>query len=106
MTRSVVGPILARNHTTNMALTQQSRGLATPLAQEQTQASAFIVRFQGEIVRKSLHLLIALVPNLAAVNLSATIAILVMGTLFYAIAESSRLQGNAIPVVSALTLIA
>ena len=62
--------------------------------------------FQGEIVRKSLHLLIALVPSLASVNLPATIAILVMGTLFYSFAESSRLQGTSIPVVSALTLIA
>jgi dolichol kinase len=80
--------------------------MATQLERDQMQPAAFIVRFQGEIVRKSLHLLIALVPNLAAVNLPATIAILIMGTLFYAFAESSRLQGTPIPVVSALTLIA
>jgi phytol kinase len=85
---------------------QQGRGLVTQLERDRMQPAAFIARFQGEIVRKSLHLLIALVPNLAAVNLPATIAILVIGTLFYGFAESSRLQGTPIPVVSALTLIA
>ena len=85
---------------------QQGRGLVTQLERERMQPAAFIARFQGEIVRKSLHLLIALVPNLAAVNLPATITILVIGTLFYSFAESSRLQGTPIPVVSALTLIA
>ncbi len=63
-------------------------------------------RFQGEIVRKSLHFLIALVPLLASVNLSATLGILAGGTLFYAFAESSRLRGIPIPLVSELTLIA
>ena len=85
---------------------QQGRGIATQLERDQLRPAAFIVRFQGEIIRKSLHLLIALVPNLAAVNLPATIAILVIGTLFYSFAESSRLQGSPVPVVSALTLIA
>jgi len=85
---------------------QPGRGFVTQLENDRMQPAAFIVRFQGEIVRKSLHLLIALVPSLAAVNLPATIAILVFGTLFYAFAESSRLQGTPIPVVSALTLIA
>ena len=58
------------------------------------------------MVRKSLHLLIALVPVLAAVNLPATIALLAMGTIFYSLAEASRRQGNPILVVSDLTLIA
>jgi len=63
-------------------------------------------RFQGEIVRKSLHFLIALVPMLASVNLPATLGLLAAGTLFYSFAESSRLRGVPIPLVSALTLIA
>jgi len=63
-------------------------------------------RFQGEIVRKSLHFLIALVPMLASVNLPATLGLLAAGTLFYSFAESSRLRGIPIPLVSALTLIA
>jgi phytol kinase len=63
-------------------------------------------RFQGEIVRKSLHFLIALVPMLASVNLPATLGLLAAGTLFYCLAESSRLSGIPIPLVSDLTLIA
>src|SRR5512135_578477 len=63
-------------------------------------------RFQGEIVRKSLHFLIALVPVLASVSLSATLGLLAAGTLFYAFAESSRLRGIPVPLVSDLTLIA
>ena len=63
-------------------------------------------RFQGEIVRKSLHFLIALVPLLASVNLPATLGLLAAGTLFYAFAESSRLRGVPIPLVSELTLLA
>jgi phytol kinase len=68
--------------------------------------SIALERFQGEIVRKSLHFLIALVPVLASVNLSATLGLLAAGTLFYAFAESSRLSGIPIPLVSSLTLIA
>ena len=63
-------------------------------------------RFQGEIVRKSLHFLIALVPLLASVSLPATLGLLAAGTLFYSFAESSRLRGVPIPLVSELTLIA
>ena len=65
-----------------------------------------VERFQGEIVRKSLHFLIALVPVLASVNLPATLGLVAAGTLFYAFAESSRLSGIPMPLVSDLTLIA
>jgi dolichol kinase len=63
-------------------------------------------RFQGEIVRKSLHFLIALVPILASFDLPATLGVLAAGTLFYSFAEASRLRGVAVPLVSDLTLIA
>ena len=39
-------------------------------------------------------------------DLAATFVILALGTLFYAFAETSRLQGMPIPVVSDLVLIA
>jgi phytol kinase len=61
---------------------------------------------QGEIVRKALHLLIALVPVLASVSVSLTLAILASGTLFYALAETSRRNGRPVILVSRLTLIA
>jgi dolichol kinase len=63
-------------------------------------------RFRGEIVRKSLHLLIALVPLLASVSLPATLILLASGTLFYTFAEASRRRGRPVFVVSDLTLIA
>jgi phytol kinase len=85
---------------------QQSRELLRPVTGQPNEFTAAVSRFQVEVVRKSLHLLIALVPVLAAVNLSATLSILAAGTLFYAFAEASRRQGNPILVVSDITLIA
>jgi phytol kinase len=60
----------------------------------------------GEFVRKSLHLLVALVPIFASIDLAATVSALGVGTLFYAFAELSRLRGNPIILVSDITLIA
>jgi len=62
--------------------------------------------FRGEVVRKSLHLLIALVPTLASVSVPFTLALLASGTLFYALAETSRRRGHPVLMVSRLTLIA
>jgi phytol kinase len=85
---------------------QQSRELIRHIDSEQVHPTPAIARIQGEVVRKSLHLLIALVPVLASIDLAATFVVLAVGTLFYAFAETSRLQGMPIPVVSDLTLIA
>jgi dolichol kinase len=70
--------------------------------------SAFpnIQELRTEIVRKSIHFLIALSPSLAALNLSFTIAILNIGVLFYTIMENMRLAGIEVPLVSSLTAIA
>ncbi len=85
---------------------QQSPELARQIDSERVHPTPAIARIQGEVVRKSLHLLIALVPVMASVDLVATFVILALGTLFYAFAETSRLQGLPIPVVSDLVLIA
>ena len=85
---------------------KQTQEILGPLGSEAVSIAALLTRFQGEIVRKSLHFLIALVPLLASVNLPGTLGLLAAGTLFYAFAESSRLQGFPIPLVSDLTLIA
>jgi dolichol kinase len=63
-------------------------------------------RIEGEVVRKALHLLIAFAPTLASASLPFTILLLASGTLFYVIAEHSRLNGRPVLVVSDLTLIA
>ena len=43
-----------------------------------------------ELVRKSIHFSIALVPVLASINLTVTMFLVSAGTLFYAIAETLR----------------
>jgi phytol kinase len=83
---------------------KQSREIVRQL--EPFSFAVLFARFQGELVRKSLHFLIALVPLLASVNLPATLGLLAAGTLFYAFSERSRLRGVPIPLVSELTLIA
>ncbi|HUI69562.1 MAG TPA: phosphatidate cytidylyltransferase [Spirochaetia bacterium] len=85
---------------------QDNQELVREVQRTNTQTTASFARIQGEFVRKSLHLLIAVVPVLAAANLPATLALLAFGTLFYAFAESSRRHGNPILVVSDLTVIA
>lgn len=62
--------------------------------------------FRGEAVRKGLHLLIALVPSLASLSVPLTLALLAAGTLFYALAETSRRHGHPVVVVSSLTRLA
>ena len=85
---------------------QDSQDALNQITTERLQPTAFAARFQGEVVRKSLHLLIAVVPLLAAVNLSATMTLLAIGTVFYTFAEASRRQGNPVLLVSDITLIA
>ena len=61
---------------------------------------------RGEVIRKSLHLLIALVPVLASLNMPATVALLAGGTLFYVFAEKLRITGRPVFIVSDLTVLA
>jgi dolichol kinase len=59
-----------------------------------------------ELVRKSMHFLIALSPGMAALNRPLTVALLMAGTLFYALTETLRLSGIEVPLVSSLTSMA
>ena len=56
-----------------------------------------------EFARKGIHLLIALVPTLAALNRSNTALLLMAGTLFYACAESMRFLGFSPPFIASVT---
>jgi dolichol kinase len=70
-------------------------------------AGAFGLReIKAELVRKSLHFLIALSPGMAALNRPFTVALLMTGTLFYALMETLRLAGVEVPLVSSLTSMA
>ena len=56
-----------------------------------------------EIIRKSIHFLIALSPSMAAINKPFTVIFLMIGTLGYTIMETLRLSGVKVPVISSLT---
>jgi dolichol kinase len=59
-----------------------------------------------ELIRKSIHFLIALSPLMAALNRPATVLVLAAGTLAYAWMESLRLAGIQVPFVSSVTSMA
>lgn len=59
-----------------------------------------------EILRKGLHLLIAFVPGIAAINLGFAIGLLASGVVFYAICEGMRKEGLSVPVISQVTSMA
>ncbi|MDR0464664.1 MAG: phosphatidate cytidylyltransferase [Treponema sp.] len=71
-----------------------------------TSAGKNIGELKSEIIRKILHFLIAMVPGMAAINKTATITILMIGTLGYALMEYLRLSGVKVPVISSLTSMA
>jgi len=58
---------------------------------------------KAELVRKSIHLLIALVPVLAAIDRSHTALLLMGGILFYTCAEGLRFVGFSPPFISSVT---
>jgi len=62
-----------------------------------------IGELKTEIVRKSIHFLIALSPLMAAINRPLTVLFLITGTLGYTLMEYMRLSGVKVPVISSLT---
>jgi dolichol kinase len=59
-----------------------------------------------EIIRKSIHFLIALSPSMAAVSRPLTVLFLMAGTLGYTWMETLRLSGVKVPLISSLTRMA
>lgn len=56
-----------------------------------------------EVIRKSIHMFIALVPLLASWNYGLTITILLMGITVYTYSEFLRQQGYEVAIISKLT---
>ena len=56
-----------------------------------------------ELIRKSIHFLIALTPSMATISRPWTVVLLATGTLLYAYAESLRQAGIAVPIISSIT---
>jgi dolichol kinase len=78
-----------------------------PLASARINGSAVLFgEAKSELVRKSIHFLIALSPGMAAINYHFTVAALITGVLGYTVMELMRLAGITVPVVSALTSMA
>jgi len=65
-----------------------------------------IGELKSEIIRKSIHFLIAVTPSIAAINKPFTVILLMTGTLGYTIMEYLRLSGVKVPVISSLTRMA
>jgi len=59
-----------------------------------------------EVIRKTIHLLIALAPSMAAINKPLTVFLLLIGTLGYTLMEHLRLSGINIPIISSITSMA
>ncbi len=63
-------------------------------------------QIQHEVVRKSIHILIAFVPLFASIDMVATMALLAGGTILYTYAEKLRLEGRRFVFVTDITLLA
>ena len=62
---------------------------------------------RGELVRKSLHMLIALIPSIAAAaGVEIALVLLSFGTLVFAGSEYLRLHGHRVFLITRLTLVA
>ncbi|MFO8064957.1 MAG: phosphatidate cytidylyltransferase [Spirochaetota bacterium] len=83
-----------------------------PLVQTQPttgtlQITSYADGIRTELVRKSLHVLIAFVPSLSLLfGPTVTLFLLSAGTMFYTAAESLRIGGTNVLVVSRVTVLA
>jgi dolichol kinase len=71
-----------------------------------TIAGKDVGELKTEILRKSIHFLIAVSPSMAAINRPLTVFALMIGTLGYTFMEYLRLSGVKVPVISSLTSMA
>ena len=61
---------------------------------------------QVEIFRKSIHLTIAVVPAVAAIDVLAAAGLLAVGIAIYVAAEQARIAGVRVALISAITVLA
>jgi dolichol kinase len=77
-----------------------------PAAARMNGTAVLFAEARTEVIRKSIHFLIALSPALASINYSFTVVALMAGVLGYTLMEQLRLAGISVPVVSSLTSMA
>jgi len=58
---------------------------------------------QTELLRKAIHLMVGATPLLASISLPVTEGLLIAGLMVYTLAESFRLEGRDLPVITHLT---
>jgi dolichol kinase len=80
--------------------------MSFPVAARLVHPAAGLLDLRAELVRKSIHFLIALSPSMAALNRPFTVFLLLTGTLSYTCMEALRLSGVRVPLVSSLTCMA
>ena len=68
--------------------------------------SIILSGLRGEIVRKLLHFMVAIVPVLATVDKNFTLLLLATGVIFYTIMEKLRQEGIYVLMISDLTAFA
>ncbi len=61
------------------------------------------VEIRTELLRKSIHMMIAVVPTLARYNLSLTVLLLASGVVFYTYVELMRIRGFSMGFISRIT---
>jgi dolichol kinase len=88
----------------NKIIIQKSRFFSSP--RTGTVSLSDFQELKTEIIRKSIHFLIALSPSMAAVNRPLTVLFLIIGTLGYTYMETLRLSGVKVPLISSLTSMA
>ena len=68
--------------------------------------SASLKEIQTEVIRKSIHMMVAFVPLLARYNITLTFSALVAGLLLYSYSEFMRMRGVELVFISRITLAA
>lgn len=97
-----------RNNT-NESSVYRMNGLITSTLKQQRNAVERRVgtrEIETELLRKSIHLLIAAVPLLAAIDVSAALTLLGTGAIIYTYSEMSRRAGYSIRFISSITFAA
>ena len=67
---------------------------------------ASIKEIQTELLRKSIHMMVAFVPTMAKFNIVLTFSALVLAILFYSYSEFMRVRGVDISIISRITVAA
>jgi len=84
----------------------EKRAAFSPSVARSGGSAVILAEAKTELVRKTIHFLIALSPGMAAINYPLTVLALMTGVLGYAIMEQLRLAGVEVPLVSSLTSMA